>query len=219
MKDSFYMACFRDNVGGNVAFHGLHGNGYVTDVRLAMVYTREEAQKAWNGGRSYDQPISAEHVKSLLVMKVDCQYIPTRTEYDPTVDTWLAFKKGSWSGNDVYWRTPTGTSLDVMLAMPIPLCDVNSDDESTVFVPYDVVMAKKRPTFAMRHFNPRSMVQGAGLKKPEHMKLASRRKSNPKSRFNCPYCGKLHWQYNPHDFEGCNDRDCKGYVSFSPSYY
>ena len=52
------------------------------------------------------------------------------------------------------------------------------------------------------------MVFGAGLKTPDHLKKAKRKKDNPMTRFNCPSCGKITWQENPHDFEGCKDTYC-----------
>jgi len=76
MKNRFYLACLRDNVGDNVAFHSANGNGYPTNVSEAEIYTLEQAQNAWENGRGFDQPISADHVDALTVWKVDCQYIP-----------------------------------------------------------------------------------------------------------------------------------------------
>lgn len=76
MKNRFYLACLRDNVGDNVAFHATGHNGYVTDVSRAQVYTREEAQSAWDGGRYFDQPISTDHVDKKTVCKIDTQHIP-----------------------------------------------------------------------------------------------------------------------------------------------
>lgn len=43
MKDRFYLACFRDNVGSNVGWHCIDGKGYSTDVSKAHTYTREQA--------------------------------------------------------------------------------------------------------------------------------------------------------------------------------
>lgn len=209
MKNRFYLACFRDNVGGNIAFHGIKGNGYVTDLDKAEVLTREEAQRRWHSGRSYDQPISADHLDALAINKVDCQVLPYETQYDHGVTEWVAFRSGTWSGNDVYWRTASGKSLDVEQAVTLSLDEVKIDDPAWIYVPKSLAMAKKRRTVDMRHFNPRTMVQGAGLRMSDDMKRDRRRKDNPKSRMNCPACGKLHWQHNPYDFDGCNDPDCK----------
>lgn len=210
-RDRFYLACLRDTVGGNMAFHGKSGSGYPTDTKKAEVYSLADAQRAWDSGRHFDQPVSADHVDALLVPKVDCQRLPYETCIDPNVHEWLAFKRGSWDGNYVYWRTEGGSSLDVTEAITYTLTEVKADDPRWVFVPKALALSNISMTFAVRHFNPRTMVQAAGLLKPKSLKLQARRKNNPKTRMNCDHCGKIHWQYNPHDFEGCNDPNCKGY--------
>lgn len=225
MQERFYLACFRDNVGGNIAFHAIKGHGYTTDLRLAQVYTREEAQQAWEGARSYDQPISASHLDRLSVEKVDCQVLPYETHYDSSVTEWLAFRRGAWSGNDVYWRTTVegrfARSLDVNAAILAPVEEVlaNAMGEDWVYVPKALAMAKKRPTVSMSLFNPRVMVQGAGLKKPAWLKREQRRKGHTKARFNCTGCGKIHWQDDPYTFHGCRDELCSGFKPRDFSYY
>jgi hypothetical protein len=208
MKNRFYLACFRDNVGSNVAFHGISGCGYPTDVNKAQTYTLEEAQKAWDGGREYDQPISADHVDSMLVSKVDCQKLPTETTKVPNCNKYVAYQRGNWDGNDVYWLTSKQNSVNFADATIYTADDVD-DNSEVVYLPFDMVDKLKRSTFAFSNYNRRSMVQGAGLRTPKHLKLSRRRKNNPKTRWNCPACGKLHWQHNPHDFGGCNDILCE----------
>ena len=92
MKKRFYLACFRDNVGGNVAFHGVKGTSYVTDVNKAKTLSREEAQRAWDMGREFDMPISADHVDLLTTWKVDIQTIPRETVIDTGVSEWVAYQ-------------------------------------------------------------------------------------------------------------------------------
>lgn len=210
MKDRFYLACFRDNVGSNVAFHGSGGRGYSTDLDKADTYTLEQAQRAWEMGREYDQPISAEHIDALAVWKVDMQYIPSETVINDSVRFWVAFQKGCYDGNDVYWLTDKLPSTDFTKAKRFHLNEVSLSDTDIVYVPMYVAQDQKRRTFDYSKLNKRKMIQGAGLKIPERIKRERRRKNNPKIRMNCPSCGKIHWQYNPYDFEGCNDALCKG---------
>lgn len=214
MKNRFYLACFRDNVGGNVAFHGVKGTSYVTDVNKAKTLSREEAQRAWDMGREFDMPISADHVDLLTTWKVDIQTIPRETVIDTGVSEWVAYQEGRYNGNDVYWLTDKLPSLDFSQAKTFALSDISVDDEYIVYIPRALAETAKRQTFAMRDFNKRKMVQGAGLITPHHIKKEKRRKLNPKTRINCPDCGKLHWQYNPHDFEGCNDVSCTSHNSW-----
>lgn len=38
------------------------------------------------------------------------------------------------------------------------------------------------------------------------------------SRWNCPKCGKINWQYNQYDFDGCSDTMCDEWRSPWSSY-
>jgi len=210
MKSRFYLACLRDTVGTNIAFHGENGTGYPTDVSKARTYTLEQAQRAYEGGRSFDVPMSADHVDAQLIWKVDCQYIPTETAKVEGCEKYVAFRRGNWNGNDVYWYTEGERSLDFTQATTFSPDDVDAnEDDYIVYLPFDAADKVKRQTFDMKNFNRRTMVQGAGIRIPASEKLRKRRKANPKTQFNCEGCGKIHWQHNPHDFEGCNDVYCQ----------
>ncbi|WP_337077783.1 hypothetical protein [Acinetobacter pittii] len=206
MKDRFYLACFRDNVGSNVSFHCIEGRGYATDINKAHVYTREEAQKEWDTGRTYDRPISADHVNALAVWKVDHQYIPNETQIIDGVIGFAVFVKGQFDGNDVYWLNKKSfeTSTDFELASYFSLEEITDLGKRYVAIPFYLAEKAKRRTFDLSKYNPRTMTQGAGLKMPAHLKKAERRVENPKSRFNCPSCGKIVWQFNPYEFDHCN---------------
>lgn len=210
MKNRFYLACFRDNVGANIAFHGIKGNGYVTDIKKARQYTLEEAQREWEGGRGYDQPISADHIDALTCEKVDSQTLPCESDFSITEKGHVAFKKGTWNGNDVYWHSQEGSTLNYKLVMTLNLAEAKALGEHYVIVPFELADKNKRPTFAMSLLNRKIMIQGAGLKTPDRIKRNRRRKNNPMERWNCPECGIINWQYNPHDFEGCSRIECKG---------
>lgn len=211
MKDRFYLACFRDNVGSNVAFHGNNGCGYPTDLDKADIYTLKKAQHAWEMAREYDQPISADHVDDLAVWKVDMQCIPSETVINKSIPFWVAFQKGMYDGNDVFWLSDKLTTTDYSKAKTFHLNEVSPQDTDIIYIPKFLADQKKRRTFDYSKFNRRVMVQAAGLKIPEQIKKERRRKQNPKERMNCPSCGKIHWQFNPHDFEGCNDVFCDEY--------
>ena len=207
MKDEFYLACFRDNVGSNVSFHAKNGKGYVTDIDKAHIYTKEQAQKAWNSGREFDQPISSDHVDKLSVWKVDCQYIKERNSEGKI---FVAHKQGQWDGNDVYWYSESGHTTDFNKAKKLTEQEAGilSGTSGYIISSHSDIDLIKRRTFDFNKFNRRKMVQGVGLVTPEHIKRHRRRKSSGKTRFNCPSCGKINWQYNPYDFEGCSDIFC-----------
>ncbi|MGE8542554.1 MAG: hypothetical protein ACN6NX_14740 [Acinetobacter sp.] len=207
MKNRFYLACFRDNVGSNVSFQRHEFKGYHTDIDQAHECTLEEAQWEFDHAREYDLPISADHVDELSVWKVDCQYVPKETQpFTDIHNTYVAFQKGIWDGNDVYWliseNQNTSTDFDQAYVMGVEKAKKLSS--RFVVIPYDLADKAKRRTFDFKKLDKRTMVQGAGLKMPEHLKKANRKKEDPMTRFNCPECGKINWQHNPYDFEGCS---------------
>lgn len=205
MKNRFYLACFRDNVGSNVSFQCKEFKGYHTDIDQAHECTLEEAQRKFNHAREYDLPLSADHVDALAVWKVDHQYLPSKSDLSPS-DKYVFFVKGIWDGNDVYWTDLNGSkSTNFLHAQVIGRTAaecINHNDY--VVVPFELADKSKRRTFDFRKVNKRTMVQGAGLITPKHLKKISRRNLNPMTRFNCPECGKINWQHNPYDFDGCN---------------
>lgn len=219
----FVMACLRDNVGSNTAFHAVDGMGYTTNLDKAQKLTKEEAQRRWNSAREFDLPLDFEKIEAHAIFKVDCQYIPRETTTDDS-QCYVAFKKGVWDGNDVYWLTgghilaPSLNGLSTnftdarLMKSPYP-------DDDYISIPFALAEAAKRRTFAHGKINKRKMVQGSGLVTPKHIKKQKRRKINPMTRWNCPGCGRIHWQYNPHDFEGCNDVNCVEWVSIKHKAY
>ncbi|MGA7507139.1 MAG: hypothetical protein WBW72_02330 [Erwinia billingiae] len=207
MKDRFYLICTRDSVGSNAAFHCHNGQGYNTNVDKAHVYTLEEAQRAWNHGREIDQPVCATSVDELAVIHVDHQHVPYKTTIEQGCAKYVAFQKQRWDGNDLYWLRNGGmptTDFTKATIYPEPC-----DQEGLVWLPFHVADKVKRRTFPLPLFNARRMVQAVGLRVPDHISRIRRRKpSSGKVRFNCPECGRIHWQLNPYEFEGCNDSDC-----------
>lgn len=208
MKDRFYLACTRETVGTNMSFHCWNGNGYSTNLDKAHVYTREEAQRAWELGREIELPISADDIDALAVLHVDHQYVPGTTTIEPGCDKYVAFVKDQWDGNDLYWLQdgdlPT-TNFSNATTYPVP-----GDSEKLVWLPFHIADAAKRRTFDINFLDRRKMIQAAGLKTPDHIKRYNRRKgSSGKHRWNCPCCGKISWQYNPYDFDGCRDITCE----------
>lgn len=204
----FYLACFRDNVGSNVGFHGVDGAGYYTDLSRAHVYSLDEAQKSWEHAREYDQPISADHIDELSVLKVDCQYIPSESAIEQGCNEYVAYVPNRWDGNDRFWLTDKLPTTDFSKARIFDIDEIDLDGE-VCFISLELATDMSRLTFDYAKYNPRKMVQGAGLKMPAHVKKERRRKeSSGKTRMNCPCCGRIAWQYNPYEFENCKNVSC-----------
>lgn len=205
--DRFYMACLRDTVGTNTAFHAVDGAGYTTDVSKAHVFTKEQAQKFWNSAREFDLPLSADLVDAQTKTHVDCQRIPHATTLQEGCKQYVGYLKGRWDGNDVFWITVVDGKahyFDTDFSKAVVFPEIIKDDY-TIWMPFEMANQAKRKTFSVTLIDKRSMIQAAGLVTPGHIKRADRRKSSSgKTRWNCPDCGKISWQHNPFDFEGCN---------------
>jgi len=205
-SNRFYMACLRDTCGSTMAFHGA-GGGYVTDLRKAETYTLEQAQGYW--GRDIDLPVCADRVDALATMRVDIQHLRAQGSITEVGCTeYVAFRNHKFDGNDLPWiidkdgRNSFDYTRAFIVDPRIPYYGI------LTFLPKHLVDAIQRPTFQIKNLNRRKMVQAAGLIIPNSIKRNSRRKANPKNMHNCPGCGKISWQYNPYDFEGCNDPCC-----------
>jgi ribosomal protein L32 len=201
----FYLACFRDNVGGNVAFHGKCGSGYTTGVEKAQEFTLAQAQKEWEGARQYDQPICADYVDALTVYKTDCQSVPIESVLKSDTDCYVAYQKARYEGNDLYWLSQDTPNLDFSKAQKFSLSQL-VPNPSLVYLPFQIVDEIKRKTFSYHLYNPRKMVQAAGLIMPEHIKMARRRlhyAGTGKTRSNCSSCGEIRWTLNPYCDEVC----------------
>lgn len=210
MKDRFYLACLRDNVGSNTAFHAINGCGYVTDLSKAHVYTQNEMQERVNKGhyREFELPLSADHVDELAVLHIDCQYLDTSKGYPDLIsesDSYIAVKKGVWDGNDLAMACTLEDSFNYEQAAILSSCDFQPNNALYVFIPKEITDKVTRKTFAHRLINRRKMISGAGI---IGVKKQRESKSTGKTRHNCPSCGKIHWQYDPYSFDGCNDINC-----------
>ncbi|WP_434083870.1 hypothetical protein [Escherichia coli] len=156
--------------------------------------------------------IFMDSVDAMAVWHVDCQYIPTESLIESDCTAYVAYKKGSWNGNDVYWLQHGGLPTDDFSKATI-FSVANKNEPGIVWLPFSIADSAKRRTFNINNFNRRTMVQGAGLVMPDWLKKQNRRKKSRsgKVRWNCPHCGKITWQYSPYDFEGCSDYNCEGW--------
>lgn len=207
MKDRFYLRSAHGNTGSNMVWHCHEKRGYHTDLALAHVMTRIEAQEEWNWGIC--QPVSADHVDALATWKVDHQYIPHDSMFLDDVDSYVLFQKSKVDGNDVYWMNSErfNSYTDFSKASTFTRIEAQNrvmNGHKLIAIPYAVADGVKRRTFEAHLFNPRTMVQGAGLRMSESVKKERRRVKCPKTRLNCPACGKINWQYHSHDFEVCS---------------
>lgn len=72
--DQYYLQDSRSYVGNDVLWWGLGGNGYVTDVRKAQCYSKDDAV-AMHRARSTDIPWPKAYIEDKTRPAVDMQYI------------------------------------------------------------------------------------------------------------------------------------------------
>lgn len=72
--DEFYLQDSRSYVGNDMMFWAKDGKGYTTDMRLAEVFTKDEAQKRHNH-RASDIPWPKAYIDARTRPAVDMQYV------------------------------------------------------------------------------------------------------------------------------------------------
>lgn len=70
----FYLQDSRSYVGNDMLFWAKNGNGYTTDLRLAHVYTKEEAVSQ-HQSRETDIPWPKDYIDAKTRPAVDMQYV------------------------------------------------------------------------------------------------------------------------------------------------
>lgn len=171
MNNYFFLVSRRDSYGSCLAFHKLDQLGYTTNIDAALLLTLEEAQEAWNEGREFEHPISADLVRKGSIYRVDFQSIPHVSTKGPDGCAYMAFKRGSTDGNDVFWLNSTSgfCSVDVSKGSKLRYEDVLALSDRYIYLPYDLVDQARRRTFNRGSFNYQHMIKDFGLIKPDHV--------------------------------------------------
>ncbi|MDK9789838.1 hypothetical protein [Vibrio sp. D431a] len=197
-------------------FHG--ERGYVSDVDEALVFTLDAAQKevdsgSLRNGTTQELFLSADHVEDLSILKVDCQLIKLKyPESKDENDEYVVYRKGYWDGNNLAFATEDHNSFDYTKALIFneqELKDMCSD--VWVAVPKSHTDQIARRNFQEKDINRRKMISSAGI---VGIRKSRKKQSSGKSRWNCPTCGKIVWQYNPHEFMSCSDKYCDDYDGY-----
>ncbi|MBY8037740.1 hypothetical protein KW500_18380 [Vibrio fluvialis] len=200
--DRFYKT--NGYVGSSVLFWAMSGCGYTTNIDLAHVYTREEAQRDVNNEWLRDEdefPLSADDVDSLSEWRVDCQYVKkTYPEFTDPNDEYVAYRKGHFDGNDLGFAAILSHDYDYSSARVFTEKEVAAiNTEGWVVIPKYHTDEVARRTFQKKNINRRKMITGAGI---TGMRKKRRSKATGKTRFNCVICGKIVWEFaHPDDFE------------------
>lgn len=210
MDKLFYLVSRHGDCGGVVMFHAKDGNGYVTDLGKAHKFTLEEAQKELSHDIN-SLPLLVSAVDEVAVQSVDHQHIKEPARKDPN-NRYVVQVARSWNGNDIAFINKRSDSFDYREAELFTY-----DGAMREFAGSDHVILSKdymdslcRSVLWRSQVSTRKMITGAGIK---YKKPRKKKEGTGKTRMNCPECGRIHWQLDPHTFYGCDDEDCKGWSS------
>lgn len=200
----FYLKSRHGNCGSNVMFHNKNGSGYGTNVNDLETYTKEKAQKEydWDEGQV---PLLKSLVDALTVSHVDMQYLDRDKNGIDLDGKYVVQLETVYDGNDIAFVSDQGYTFDLNKATVFKK-ELSNNKRNPIVWSLSYLKTIERKTF-QQHNVTRAMTRGAGIKK-NHKK---KRPTSGKTRWNCPICGRISWQYDPYNFEGCNDSSCEGW--------
>lgn len=213
----FYLRSRHGDTGNNVMFHAKMGSGYTTNLDDLHLFTIAEAQKQL-GYSIRSLPLLADEVDKLSIKAVDMQNLDHEKNNEHKKNSPDVFNiqlGGHYNGNDIAFITGSGVTYDYSKAETFTVDAAQkyllAHQGDSLFIWNQAYLDSiARRTFQSHNINTRSMTTKPGIvyKKPR-----KKRPTTGKTRINCPDCGRIHWQYNPYDFEGCAHISCKGWRS------
>lgn len=200
----FYLRSCHGDCGNNVMFHGKDGAGYVTDLDKADVITLQAGQR-WVDGSRGDLPLLKSAIDALTVTGVDMQHLDSDKAVEFDDGLYIKQISGKYDGNDICFLSEDGEhTFDYGKAMVFEKNNLEIIGQTNSWWPRAYISSLQRRVIKSDKINTRKMITGPGIK----YKKPRESRTTGKVRMNCPVCGKIHWQFNPYDFEGCNDFDC-----------
>jgi hypothetical protein len=79
--EMYYVQDSRSYVGNSILWWGLGSSGYVTQLKDAQKYTKDEILKRFSDGRETDIIWQASHVEANIRTHVDAQYLHSEYSY------------------------------------------------------------------------------------------------------------------------------------------
>lgn len=213
-NQEYFLTSRHGNLGSTVVFHNKNEQGYGTDLSKLNTYSKEEAQKHHdNYGRS-SLPILVTKAMNKCTRRVDMQYLDVAEGAPRSAVTLCAVSvAGDYDGNDIrFIKKGGGYTFNLDDAELCQLSMLKGLGDKSVIWSFQYLNTKHRLTLQVKNINTRSMCRGVKL---ERIKKYS---DSGLNRWNCPACGKISWQYNPYDFDGCKDSNCKSHNPYMSSY-
>lgn len=224
MEHTFYKA--NGVVAGSptVLFWRVGDAGYTSNLDEAEIYTREEMQKEadnkWFRGDE-EVPLSVSLVNEVSQWRVDSQYVDLKEKVYPTIkdpnDEYVAVLRRHWCGNDLIFssiREISGRTSNYESAHSFNEAKIkeymeeSSDFGHWVIVPKYLTDEVARRTFQKENIDRRKMITAAGV---TGVHKERKRSTTSKVPMNCPECGRINWQYDPHQFDECANNECVNY--------
>lgn len=208
--NGFYVTNRHGDTGNNVNFHNKDGCGYGTNLDKLHVFTLKEAQQHLDWDIN-SLPLLKSEVDKRSIRAVDSQYL--KDEVLNTTDKkgeYIVQIERQWNGNDIAFISTKGNptfNYDKANVMNLDTAKLAATIGGKVWSRAYLDSISRR-TFQRHNILTRTMITDAGIK---YKKPRKQRPTTGKTRWNCPTCGKISWQFNPYDFDGCLDILCDEY--------
>ena len=135
-------------------------------------------------------------VDKLAVKHVDMQYLDSKKGVPVDLDDECIVQvNGEYDGNDIQFYAEFGVTFDLSKAKSASLqLALSYGHESRTIWLKSYLESRSRDTFQAGNINKRKMITAGGIK----YRTPRPSRAMGKSRGNCPNCGKLTWDYDPH---------------------
>jgi hypothetical protein len=205
MSKLFYLTSRHGDCGDVVMFHAVNGAGYVTDLSKAHKFTLEAAQIEL-GHDIKSLPLFVDEVDKVAIRSVDSQYIKEQEKREP-FDSYVVKVDRQWNGNDIAFIKGRSHTFNYNDAESFTYDAAMREFVGT----RNTILSKTyldticRPVIHRQQIDTRKMITGAGVK---YKKPRKKKEGTGKTMMNCPKCGRIHWQFNPYDFDVCSNINC-----------
>lgn len=186
MTQLFYLQDSRSYVGANLMFWAKNGQGYVTDLDKAELFTADQA----TNHRDTDIPWPKAYIDARSHLGVDHQYLRLEDAADQLVSGCLCVLQivGEWNGNDiVFARRVIGHTADFSQAgqMSKEQAEAIGYDPSDITLwPAAYVEQKTRQVVCRERLIIEEALRGTGITLPKPKKPRM-------MMFNCQGCGRF----------------------------
>jgi len=211
MDKLFYLTSRHGDCGSNVMFHNTGGCGYGTNLDNLRLYSLKDAQKEL-GFDINSLPLLKSEVDKASIRAVDMQHLKELPAHVDPNNQYVIQITREYNGNDIAFAVTGGMTFNYNNAISMNLVaaeNVCANITNGQIWSKTYLNSLARRTFQRENINTRKMITGPGIK---YKKPRKKKESSGKTRWNCPCCGKLSWQFNPYDFEGCLDTSCEEYA-------